>query len=110
MAALCTLQFSYSFPFLLKLTFDIQVDAMRNDKPFAINASRDGHSHRVDTWKQWSRWKRGLTTGNIAFKSFLAVLSAGSVSMALLGIGGCIVAINETFKKAAPTPFGCITP
>lgn len=109
-AAICTLQFSFTFPFMLKLTFEIQVDAMRGDRPYVANGKLGIRTHRVDTWRQWSRWKRGLTSGNVAGKGFLLLLSVGSVFLALLGIGASIYSIIDTFRKAEPTSFGCKTP
>lgn len=108
--AICILQFSYTFPFMLKLTCDIQVDAMRGDHPYVAGGTLGNHSHRTDTWRQWSRWQRGLFTGNVVGKAFMFVMSAASLATAILGAYGSICAIIQTFKVAAATSFGCATP
>lgn len=108
-AAISVLQFSYSFPFLLKFSFDVQVDAMRGDRPYSPGdfGSTD---HRIDTWRQWSRWQRGLFTGNVLNKAIYMTLGLAAVSMAGLGIYGSSEAIVATFRVAPATSFGCVTP
>jgi len=49
------MQFTYSFPPLLRLGYDIITDAMAADKAYVPG---NGATGRVDTWRQWSRWKR----------------------------------------------------
>lgn len=107
--AITILQFSFSFPFLLKFTFDVQVDAMKGDRPYVPGTfgRKDG---RIDTWSQWSRWRRGLFTGNVISKAIFLILGLASLSMAGLGIYGSAESIVATFKVAAPSPFGCATP
>lgn len=109
--AITVLQFSYSFPFLLKFTFDVQVAAMAGDRPFKgpMNGMGD-RSHRVDSWRQLSRWKRGLFTGNVLEKAIFLILALASIAMAGLGIYGSAEAIKLTFASAAATSFGCETP
>lgn len=108
--AVTILQFSYTFPFLLKFTFDVQVDAMKGDKPYVPGGLVGGTSHRTDSWSQWSRWRRGLFTGNVISKSLFLIFGLASLSMAGLGIYGSIESIIATFKIAQAGPFGCPTP
>jgi hypothetical protein len=110
-AAISILQFSYSLPFLLKFTFDVQVDAMKGDAPYYVGGKVGSLQHRADSWSQWSRWRRGLLTGNVASKAFFFIIGLASVSMSCLGIYGSSEAIKATFNSgAAATSFGCATP
>lgn len=54
-AAIAIMQFSYSFPPLLRLGYDVITDAMAAD---GVYVPGQGASRRVDSWKQWSRWRR----------------------------------------------------
>ena len=49
------MQFTYTFPPLLRLGYDVITDAMAADAPYVPGQGARG---RVDTWSQWSRWKR----------------------------------------------------
>ena len=54
-AALAIMQFTYTFPPILRLGYDVITDAMAADAPYVPG---QGASGRVDNWNQWSRWKR----------------------------------------------------
>lgn len=54
-AAIAIMQFTYSFPPLLRLGYDVITDAMAADGAYVPGA---GASGRVDTWRDMSRWKR----------------------------------------------------
>jgi len=54
-AAIAIMQFTYSFPPLLRLGYDVITDAMAADKVYVPG---QGASGRVDTWRDWSRWQR----------------------------------------------------
>ena len=54
-AAIPTVQFTYSFPPLLRFGYDVITDAMAADQPYVPG---NGSAGRIDTWQQWSRWKR----------------------------------------------------
>ena len=49
------MQFTYSFPPLLRVGYDVITDAMAEDKKFTPG---NGASGRIDTWKDRSRWMR----------------------------------------------------
>ena len=49
------MQFTYTFPPILRLGYDVITDAMAADAPYVPG---QGASGRVDNWNQWSRWKR----------------------------------------------------
>lgn len=54
-AAVAIMQFTYSFPPLLRVGYDVITDAMAADKKFTPGS---GASGRIDTWKDRSRWMR----------------------------------------------------
>lgn len=54
-ASIAIMQFTYTFPPLLRFGYDVMTDAMVADQPFLPGK---GVSGRVDGWHQWSRWKR----------------------------------------------------
>jgi hypothetical protein len=54
-ASIAIVQFTYSFPPLLRFGYDVVTDAMIADEPYVPGK---GSSGRVDDWGQWSRWKR----------------------------------------------------
>ncbi|CAK5267813.1 unnamed protein product [Mycena citricolor] len=82
--AIGIMQFTYTFPPLLRLGYDVLSDAMAGDKPYDPDSGAS--YHRVDTWRQWSRWRRGLFSGHWYFKLFNFILFSASLSMA--GLGG----------------------
>jgi hypothetical protein len=49
------MQFTYTFPPILRFGYDVITDAMAADRPYVPG---NGSQGRVDTWRQWSRWKR----------------------------------------------------
>lgn len=54
-AAIAIMQFTYSFPPLLRLGYDVITDAMSADAQYVPGK---GDSARADTWSDWSRWRR----------------------------------------------------
>lgn len=96
-AAMCIMQFTYTFPPLLWAGFHMRLDAARGDVG--------------DTWLQPSRWVRGIMTGRWHYKVFNIVLSLASLSMACLGMYGSGKAIQAQFQSGgAATSFGCAPP
>jgi len=107
-AAIAIMQFTYSFPPLLRLGYDVITDAMGADGEYVPGT---GAGCRTDTWKDWSRWKRGLFGGRVLFKLFNLVLFLGGMAMACLGMWGAGESIKATFQLAgAATSFGCRSP
>ncbi|ORX83508.1 hypothetical protein K493DRAFT_342015 [Basidiobolus meristosporus CBS 931.73] len=106
-AAVCILQFTYTFPPILMLGFQIQVDATKGDKPFDVAT---GATHRVDTWRDLSRWRRGLLPQwYIKLFNFLFFLAA--LVTAGLGIYSSVQGIIQGFsRQGAASPFGCQAP
>ncbi|KAG0203013.1 hypothetical protein BGX28_004567 [Mortierella sp. GBA30] len=107
-AAICIIQFSYTFPPLLRLGYDVITDAMSED---AIYVPGSGITGRVDSWKEGSRWKRGIWAGRVWFKVLNFILFLGFLTMAALGMWGSGVSIQQGFQiKGAATSFGCAAP
>ncbi|KAL5497898.1 hypothetical protein ACEPAH_2829 [Sanghuangporus vaninii] len=114
-AAVCIMQFTYTFPPLFYALFHMQLDAARDDPG--------------DSWRSVSRWRRALfgpvspsadvyAGGKTApsarmaiYKLFNLVLFLGSLAMACLGMYGSGKSIQATFASAgAATSFGCGAP
>ncbi|KAI0687986.1 transmembrane amino acid transporter protein-domain-containing protein [Cytidiella melzeri] len=112
-AAVCIMQFTYTFPPLLYAAFHMRLDASRNDPG--------------DTWWDVSRWVRAIKGGGsgsgkevggrggegvrAVYKVFNLVLFLASAAMACLGMYGSGKSIQVTFESAgAATSFGCAPP
>ncbi|KDQ54669.1 hypothetical protein JAAARDRAFT_135255 [Jaapia argillacea MUCL 33604] len=95
-AAICIMQFTYTFPPLFLLGFDMVVDAAKNDPG--------------DSWTSLSRWKRAMFSGRWWFKLFNFVLFLGSLTLAGLGLYGAVMVIKVTFENGAATSFSCASP
>ncbi|KAF9084453.1 hypothetical protein BGX23_010512 [Mortierella sp. AD031] len=106
-AAICIMQFSYTFPPLLRLGYDVITDAMSED---AIYVPGRGISGRVDSWKDSSRWRRGVLTGRVWFKALNLILAVGFLAMAGLGMWGSGVSIKKAFQVSSATSFSCVAP
>jgi len=107
-AAICILQFSYTFPPILRFGYDVITDAMSED---AVYVPGNGVSGRVDTWKDNSRWRRGLLTGRVWFKALNFFLFIVFVVVAGLGMWGSGVGIQQVFAASgSATSFGCTAP
>lgn len=110
-AAVAVVQFSYTFPPLFMFGFLVMTDSASEDHPHTPGGGRKG---RIDTWRNWSRWKRGLFGGSWyrkLFKLFNLLIGLSCLSAACLGIWGAGEAIKATFAIAgAATSFGCQAP
>lgn len=103
--AACILQFTYTFPPLLKLGFDIQVHAMLPDETFNLTT---GQVSRVDGGMR--RWLRGAKC-QWYYKLWLSIFFLGSATTAVLGIYSSISSIIASFTGVhAVTGFGCTSP
>ncbi|KAF8621353.1 hypothetical protein AX15_007854 [Amanita polypyramis BW_CC] len=84
------------------------MDAMKEDMP---HVPGNGAKGRVDSWKTWSRWKRGLFSGHWYFKLFNLAVGLGSLATACLGMWGTGKTIKATFAlSGAATSFSCGSP
>jgi hypothetical protein len=114
-AAVCIMQFSYTFPPLLMLGYKMKVAAagLIDDDilPLGQVISADTPSRDPgDTWAQWSRWKRGFFGHKWYLNLFNLILFLASLSMACLGMFGAGESIKASFANGAATSFGCTSP
>ncbi|CCH41980.1 N amino acid transport system protein [Wickerhamomyces ciferrii] len=106
-AAACALQFTYSFPALMTATLQIRKDSLLGDGLFDPKTDR---CERSDSWKDFSRWKRGFFK-QWHWNTFNIILGLASLSLAGLGLWSSIESIISTFKSAgAPSSFSCSAP
>jgi hypothetical protein len=107
-AAIAIMQFTYTFPPFLRFGYDVITDAMAADAPYVPGQGTRG---RVDTWRDWSRWRRGLFGGRWYFKLFNFVIFLGGLAMACLGMWGSGKTIQASFAiSGSATSFGCKSP
>ncbi|KAK9659777.1 hypothetical protein K7432_018528 [Basidiobolus ranarum] len=89
------------------LGFQIQQDAIEGDEPFNVAT---GEIHRVDTWRDLSRWRRGLSR-HWYVKLFNLLLFCASLVTAGLGTYSSVVGIIDGFsRQGAASSFGCRAP
>ncbi|KAF9456754.1 oligopeptide transporter protein [Collybia nuda] len=106
--AIAVMQFTYTFPPLLRLGYDVITDAMSEDKMYVPGGGTNG---RVDGWHQWSRWRRGLFGGRWYYKLFNLFIFLGGLAMGGLGMWGAGESIKAAFENSkAATSFGCRAP
>lgn len=104
------MQFTYSFPTGFTFLFLVQLDATAEDGLYQ-------HApHRIDSWQDWSRWKRGLL-GSPKSSSLLQLwkwvnftICVAALATAGLGIYGSGLSIAAAFDSSAATSFGCAAP
>ena len=99
--AACLLQFSYSLPPAMQLAFDIHADASKADGVYVPGQG----PKRMDSWRSWSRWRRGLFGGRVWFKGinfvyFLAALATCGLGM--WGSVGRLRLLNAVFRAESP--------
>lgn len=117
--AIAIMHFSYTLPSLLHLTWWMHVDDMAGDGECTSYTG----SQRVDSWKQWSPWRRAFFSGthklnswhevpSVLSKTFLLLLSLACFSMAGLSMYGSGVLIAQVFDQggATGTSFCCASP
>ncbi|KAI5474314.1 amino acid transporter [Pseudohyphozyma bogoriensis] len=109
-AAACIFHFTYTFPPLLMLGLDIGIDAAAGDEEFTTPGVTP---RRVDSWRQLSRWQRGIFGGGrkrtiIKFANLLYFLAA--LATAGMGLWATGTDLDEALKAGAATSFGCAAP
>ena len=102
--AACILQFTYTFPPLLKLGFDIQAHAMLAEEEFNPTT---GEVVRVDSG--FKRWLRGARR-QWWFKLWLLVYFLGALVTAVLGMYSSVKAIIAGFATSKAVGFSCTSP
>lgn len=104
-AAVCIMQFSYTFPPALMLGFLTQKDAMLPSETFD---PATGHVERADYG--WKRWARGMKVG-IPMKVWLLIFMLGSAATAVLGIYSSVLGLISAFTSNPNiVAFSCTAP
>jgi len=104
-AALCILQFTYTFPPVMHLGYAVLKDAAVEDGP----PNEEGYRVPKDTWRDWSRWARGFKR-HWYFKLFHFLVFLASLATAGLGAYSSILGIKAVLEGGAVTSFGCPAP
>jgi hypothetical protein len=103
-AAVCILQFTYTFPPLLMLGCDIQLHAIGPDEGFNPET---GRTVRIDDgWKRWVRGAKKYWYVNI----WNLVFCLGALTTAALGIYSSVEGLKMAFAAGRNTSFSCKGP
>jgi len=106
-AAVCIFQFTYTFPPFLFLGYCMQTAAIEGDMEYD---PQNPSGARVDTWRDWSRWKRALKK-RFFFNLWNFLLSLACLSCAILSAYSSIKSIATAFQTiGSATAFGCHSP
>lgn len=104
--AVCILQFTYTFPFIMEFGLDFQIGALVGDGPYDhVNKV----TNRIDTWKNPSRWIRAYKQKWLA-NTVHIILFLASLATAGLGIYSSAESLKEAFKDGRSTSFTCNSP
>ncbi|KAJ5800258.1 uncharacterized protein N7518_002326 [Penicillium psychrosexuale] len=101
--AACILQFSYTFPPMLLVGFNVQNDAIL---PEEIN-STTGQVQRIDNGIK--RWIRGYKK-KFVWNTFDVIYSLLALSAAGLGIWASVTSMHTSFEEGKLTHFTCANP
>jgi hypothetical protein len=74
-----------TFPPLFWFLFEVKRDAAVKDIPYTGYGSQP---HQIDTWRDASRWRRGLFTGRWYIKISMFLVFLAAVACAGLGFWG----------------------
>jgi hypothetical protein len=107
-SAVCIMQFTYTFPAILYMGIKIQEDAVLPEEEYDPVTMTCGP--RVDTWRDWSRWKRGLFKKHFYIKAFNLIFFLCSLCTAALGMYATGTGLQESFATGHATSFGCQSP
>jgi hypothetical protein len=104
-AAVCILQFTYTFPPLLAIAYMIQKNSMLPEETFnpAI-----GGSERKDSGPR--RWKRGFFGRRWYMNVFNLLYMLGAMAMAGLGAYGAVENLIAAFATGTTNSFVCKSP
>ena len=103
--AFCIGNFTYAFPALLKIGFDVKRAAMLSDEVFDEVAKK--YIRKDDGWKRW--WRGYKRTWLIT--SFNIIYLLGALVVCALGMYSAIEALITAFGGGTvATSFGCTSP
>ena len=103
-AAVCILQFSYTFPPFLMLCHCAKRDAIQDGEGFDPST---GQTIRRDSGLL--RWMRGLRK-NAALSAFNLFFLLGSLTTAILGIYSAAIGLKAAYSETAVSGFSCTDP
>ncbi|OGE55687.1 hypothetical protein PENARI_c004G01482 [Penicillium arizonense] len=99
--AACILQFSYTFPPLLLVGYNVQKDSILAEEEFN---PQTGQAQRLDSGFQ--RWMRGYKK-KFVWNTFDLIYALAALSTAGLGIWASVHSMTKAFKETKLTPFTC---
>ncbi|KAF7354431.1 Transmembrane amino acid transporter protein-domain-containing protein [Mycena venus] len=110
LAAMGFFHFTYTFPPLMMLGLDLQIDAALADEPFQTPGVAP---RQIDSWRQLSRWKRGFLAGGrkrVYWKFVNVLFFLASLATAGMGLWATGTDLKEALAKGAATSLGCAPP
>ncbi|KAJ7728928.1 transmembrane amino acid transporter protein-domain-containing protein [Mycena maculata] len=110
LAAMGFFHFTYTFPPLMMLGLDLQIDAAIADEPFTTPGVKP---KQIDTWLQLSRWKRGFTAGGpkrFYWKIANVLFLLASLATAGMGLWATGTDLKQALSAGAATSLGCAPP
>ncbi|KAJ5812900.1 Amino acid transporter transmembrane [Penicillium robsamsonii] len=102
--AACILQFSFTFPPMLLVAFNIQNDAILPEEEFNPTT---GQTQRLDSGMK--RWIRGYKK-KFVWNTFDVLYALGAAGAAGLGIWASVTSMHKQFAEGTLTPFTCANP
>lgn len=99
------MQFTYTFPPLIMLGFEVQRDAVGEGEGFDPGT---GRTTRLDSGAK--RWVRGFFAKRWYIKSFNVIMGIGALATAGLGMYSSIEGIIDAFQGGRNTAFSCQGP
>ncbi|CAP95069.1 hypothetical protein E8E15_001408 [Penicillium rubens] len=102
--AACILQFSYTFPPMLLVGFNVQNDAILPEEEF--NPMTGQVQHLDNGIRRWIRGYRKKLVRN----TFDVIYSLAALSAAGLGIWASVTSMDRNFKEGKLTHFTCANP
>jgi len=109
-AAVCIMQFTYTFPPLLYLGMLVSRDAVRTEQGEGYDATT-GVTVRHDSGIK--RWVRGFFAGSFLAKinkMWLVFFFLGALATCALGIYSSVEGLIAAFKDGRATAFSCVAP
>lgn len=104
-AAVCILQFTYTFPPLLSVFYCIKRNAMREGEGFD---PATGQVVKFDSGPK--RWVRGFMSNRWYMNAFNIFYMLGALTLAALGAYGAILNLIAAFNSGAVNSFVCKSP
>ncbi|KAJ7650967.1 transmembrane amino acid transporter protein-domain-containing protein [Roridomyces roridus] len=102
--------FTYTFPPLMMLGLDMQIDAALEDEPFTTPGVTP---RKIDTWYDFSRWKRGFLAGGrrrLIWKIVNLIFFLTALATAGMGLWATGTDLRRALKVGVATSLGCNSP